>query len=248
MNIEVASEYEMPFEYVKRVVYPVRSQNRRDDFRGLWWQYARPRPEMRAALAGLQRYVVTPGVSKHRLFVWMSSNILCNQGTLVFARDDDYFFGVLHSRLHELWARSQGTQLREEESGFRYTPTSTFETFPFPWPPAHEPHDDPRVHAIAQAARELVEKRDRWLAEGATEIDPAYLTGLNVAKKRKKAEARTLTNLYNQRPTWLDLAHRKLDRAVLDAYGWPHDLSDEEILSRLLALNGARAGKTTETF
>ena len=77
------------------------------------------------------------------------------------------------------------------------------------------------------AALELVEKRDRWLnPEGATE---------------KELKKRTLTNLYNQRPTWLDLAHRKLDEAVLDAYGWPHDLSDEDILARLLALNLERA-------
>ncbi len=87
---------------------------------------------------------------------------------------------------------------------------------------------DPRVEAIAEAARELVEKRDRWLnPEGATEAE---------LKKR------TLTNLYNERPTWLALAHEKLDRAVLDAYGWPHDLSDEEILERLLALNLERSG------
>jgi hypothetical protein len=55
---------------------------------------------------------------------------------------------------------------------------------------------------------------------------------------------RTLTNLYNQRPTWLDLAHRKLDAAVCDAYGWPHDLADEEVLERLLALNLERADLT----
>ena len=98
---------------------------------------------------------------------------------------------------------------------------------PIPWPSGKEPKNDSRVEAISQAARELVEKRDSWLnPEGAPE------------KEQKK---RTLTNLYNQRPTWLDLAHRKLDDAVLDAYGWPHDLSDEEILSRLLALNLQRA-------
>ena len=54
---------------------------------------------------------------------------------------------------------------------------------------------------------------------------------------------RTLTNLYNENPTWLQLAHRKLDDAVLDAYGWPLDLGDDEILARLLALNLGRAGK-----
>ena len=83
--------------------------------------------------------------------------------------------------------------------------------------------DDPRVQAISQAAKELVEQRDRCLnAEGLSEAD------------KKK---RTLTNLYNARPTWLDLAHKRLDEAVFAAYGWKSDLSDEEILEKLLALN-----------
>jgi len=78
-----------------------------------------------------------------------------------------------------------------------------------------------------EAARKLVEKRDRWLnPEGASEAE---------------LKTRTLTNLYNERPTWLDMSHKKLDRAVLDAYGWPHDLSDEELLERLLALDLERA-------
>jgi len=116
-----------------------------------------------------------------------------------------------------------GTQLREFESGFRYTPTTTFETFPFPWPPGQEPAGDSRVTAIADAARELVELRDQWLnPPGASEAE---------------LKPRTLTNLYNQRPTWLALAHRKLDQAVFAAHGWPADLTDEEILERLLALN-----------
>jgi type II restriction/modification system DNA methylase subunit YeeA len=179
---------------------------------------------MRVALQGKRRFIATPAVAKHRIFVWMPPEVLCNQGTLVFAREDDYFFGVLHSRAHELWALRMGTSLEDRP---RYTPTTTFETFPFPWPPGTEPADDPRVAAIAEAARELVEKRERWLnPEGASEAE---------LKKR------TLTNLYNQRPAWLDMAHRKLDRAVFAAYGWPDDLSDEAILERLLALNRERA-------
>jgi hypothetical protein len=84
-----------------------------------------------------------------------------------------------------------------------------------------------RVEAIAQAACELVEKHDAWLnPPGASEAE---------------LKRRTLTNLYNERPTWLDLAHHKLDEAVLEAYGWSHDLGDEEILERLLALNLGRA-------
>ncbi|MBM3190028.1 MAG: hypothetical protein FJZ90_15055 [Chloroflexi bacterium] len=146
---------------------------------------------------------------------------------MAIVRSDDYMLGVLHSRLHELWARGTGTQLRDATSGFRYSQTYTFETYPFPWPPGKEPVDDPRVQAIAQAAVELVEKRDAWL-------NPPGASG-------QELKRRTLTNLYNQRPMWLALAHEKLDEAVFDAYGWPHDLEDEEILERLLALNLERA-------
>ena len=226
MSFDEAAPYELPFEYVKHEILPIR-KTRRDDYRGQWWQYARPRPEMREALSTKARFIATPRVSKHRVFVWFPKTVLANDGTIVIARDDDYFFGLLHSKPHELWSRGLGTQLREAESGFRYTPTTTFETFPFPWPPSSEPLDDPRVAAIAAAARELVRLRDAWL-------DPP---GASAAELKK----RTLTNLYNARPTWLDNIHRKLDAAVFAAYGWPADLSDEQILERLLALNLARA-------
>jgi len=227
MTIEEASQYHAPFEYVKTHVLPVREAKQREEYRKRWWQYARPREDMRNALEGLSRYAATPGVSKHRVFVWVESRILCNQGTLVFAREDDYFFGVLHSKVHELWARRQGTQLREAESGFRYTPTTCFETFPFPWPPGEESVDDLRAQEISSAAKDLMAKRDRWL-------NPEDVSETELKK-------RTLTNLYNERPTWLDLIHKKLDEAVLDAYSWPHDITDDDTLERLLALNLERA-------
>ena len=181
---------------------------------------------MRTALLGLARYIVTPRISKHRVFVWVEPTVLPDSATVVIARSDDYFFGVLHSKPHELWALRMGTSLEDRP---RYTPITTFETYPFPWPPGSEPAGDPRVDAIAQAARELVEQRDAWL-------NPPDVSEAELKK-------RTLTNLYNERPGWLDLAHRKLDEAVLDAYDWPHDLSDEEILERLLALNLERAAR-----
>jgi len=229
-SLEEASLYEAAFEYVRLHVKPLRDQNRDRQRRDYWWRHGRSGGDLRAAVTGLRRQIATPRVSKHRLFIWLPVSTVVTDAVVAVARDDDYFFGVLHSHPHEMWSRRLGTQLREAESGCRYTPTTTFETFPFPWPPGHEPTADPRVTAIADAARELVEKRDRWLnPEGATEAE---------LKKR------TLTNLYNQRPTWLDLAHKRLDAAVFDAYGWPHDLSDEEILERLLALNLERAGKS----
>ncbi len=187
---------------------------------------------MRRALQSVTRYIVTPGVSKHRVFVWQDQRVLCNNLICVIARDDDYFLGVLQSKTHELWSRRLGTQLREAESGQRYTNTTSFETFPFPWPPGREPVDDPRVAAIAAAAAELVAKRDAWLHPPQP---------FEVSEPSKGSPARTLTALYNARPAWLDLAHRALDAAVLAAYGWPNDLTDDEILARLLALNLARA-------
>src|SRR5205807_4907288 len=95
--------------------------------------------ELRSARIGKRRLIATPEVSKHRIFVWLDASTVVNQTVIAIARDDDYFFGVLHSRAHEVWARGTGTQLREVESGFRYTPTSTFLTFPFPWAPGNEP-------------------------------------------------------------------------------------------------------------
>ena len=182
---------------------------------------------MRRALAGLSRCLVTTRHVKHVLFVWLDSATLPDSALIAFARDDNYFFGVLHSRAHELWARRTGSQLREAESGFRYTPTTCFETFPLPWPPGEEPKGDSRIEAIAEAARHLYElRRNRLNPEGASEAE---------LKKR------TLTNLYNARPTWLDNAHKRLDEAVFAAYGWSPGLSDEEVLQNLLALNLERS-------
>ena len=88
---------------------------------------------MRAALNEHLRFLATPRVSKFRIYSWFDSVVLPDDGVYIFARSDDYFFGIVHSRLHEVWARSQGTQVRERESGFRYTPNTCFETFPFPF-------------------------------------------------------------------------------------------------------------------
>ena len=230
MSLEEAAQYHAPFEYVRKFVRPIREKNRARASAARWWQYDRPRPDMGDALEGLCRFVATARTSKFRLFSWMRPGTLANDGTVLFAREDDYFFGVLHSRLHELWALRQGTQLEDRP---RYTPTTCFETFPFPWPPGEEPVDDPLVRAIDAAAANLVTKRDRWL-------NPDVVP-------EAELEKRTLTHLYNQRPAWLDLAHRRLDDAVLDAYGWPHDLSGDDALERLLALNLERAAQQEKT-
>ena len=229
MSREEAELYEAPFEYIAKNVRPIRAQNRRDVYRHRWWIHGEARPGMRRALKPLSRYLATIITAKHHLLTWLKAADLPGVTLVAFARDDDYSFGVLSSRAHELWVLAQGTQLRESESGSRYTATSCFLTFPLPWPPGDEPADSPLVAAIAEAARRLNGLREGWLnPEGP-------LVGEDELK------CRTLTNLYNKRPAWLDTAHRNLDEAVFNAYGWPPTLSDDEVLARLLALNQERA-------
>src|SRR5271166_3638000 len=194
-----------------------------------WWLHGRTRPALRRAINGLKRCIVTPEVAKHRVFAWMETDVVPDHKVHVIARDDDFVFGILQSHPHELWALRLCSSLGVTPS---YNSQTTFETFPFPWPPGAEPKDSPRVEAIAAAARELVALRDAWL--NPPDASEAQLKN------------RTLTKLYNEPPTWLTEAHRKLDEAVFVAYGWPVDLSDEDILSRLLSLNHARASVSSE--
>ncbi len=218
---EAAAQYELPFEFIRKHVKPFRASARSGDATGVsWWLHQRPRPDMRNAISQHSRYVATATTAKHRLFVWYDKNVLPDHALIVFARADDYFFGVLHSRVHEVWALKMGTALTDRP---RYTPTTTFETFPFPFPPGQEDQTDARVLAIANAARALVELRDNWL--NPPDVSDAEL------------KRRTLTNLYNQNPQWLQNAHRQLDDAVLAAYGWNVNVSNAEILEKLLALN-----------
>ncbi len=218
MPIGEAALYEAPFEYVREHVRPMRLRGRREGRAKRWWLLGETVPAMRRALEGLERFICTPRVSKHRVFVWLGSDTLADSRLIVLARDDNYFFGVLSSRPHEAWSLSTGPR---HETRPTYTPTTCFEMFPFPRP------NDAQREAIADAARNLDRLRTGWL-------NPPGLPDADLAK-------RTLTNLYNVRPTWLAQAHERLDGAVLDAYDWPADIEREDLLTRLLALNLARA-------
>lgn len=206
---------------------------------------------MWAALELVKRYIATPTVAKHRLFTWIDHQVCPDHQLIVVARDDDTTFGILHSRFHEAWSLRLGTSLEDRP---RYTSTTTFETFPFPEAltpdvPAKDYAKDPRAIAIAEAAKRLDELRNAWLnPPDLVRIEPEVVAGYPDRILPKDAQAavvlrsRTLTNLYNQRPQWLINAHRALDAAVAAAYGWPADISDDDALARMLALNLARSG------
>ncbi|HEY8749279.1 MAG TPA: DNA methyltransferase, partial [Tepidisphaeraceae bacterium] len=158
-----AASFTAPFALVEVRVKPDRTRNRRESYAERWWIHVEPRPAMRAATQHSSRYLVTPRVTKHRLFSWSVLPTLVDSATFAFSRADDFFFGVIHGSVHELWARRMGTQLREVESGFRYTPSSCFETFPLPWPPGKEDVKHPAYVRVSEAAKELNELRERWL-------------------------------------------------------------------------------------
>jgi type II restriction/modification system DNA methylase subunit YeeA len=207
------------------------------------------------------RYICTPRVAKHRLFVWLSTDVCPDSATIAIARDDDTTFGILHSRFHEAWSLRLGTWLGVGNDP-RYTPTTTFETFPFPEGltpniAAADYAADPRAIRIAAAAKKLDDLRRAWLnppdlVEIVAEVTPTAPPGEaprcypdrilpRTVEAAVKLKERTLTNLYNQRPRWLADAHDALDRAVAAAYGWPEDISMDDALQRLLALNLERA-------
>ena len=274
-----ASLYEVPFGYVTDHVKPERLKNNRESYRKYWWRFAEARPGLRMALKPLQRFIATVAHSKHRFFVWLPVTTSPDQALITVTRADDTTFGILHSRFHELWSLRMGTSLEDRP---RYTPTTCFETFPFPegLTPADSAHQQTETTAggalipaqigdatlkakatrIAEAAAHLNTLRERWLnppewTERVPEVVPLGLdrspypdrvvprAGLSEADA-KALQKRTLTNLYNQRPAWLAMAHEALDAAVAAAYGWADyspQTSDDEILARLLALNLQRA-------
>ncbi len=253
MSEAEAAYYVAPYAYAAEHVR-AQARDKRDAYIRTWWRHTRPRPEMNQALSGLSRFIVTPTVAKHRLFAWMAHPTLADHQLIAIAREDDTTFGILHSRYHEVWALRLGTALEDRP---RYTPSTTFETFPFPKGLTLDRNAttctvDPHAQAIATAAKALVAARDRWLnppelVERVPEVVAGFPARLMPKDTIAAAELRkrTVTALYNQRGkpegAWLDGLHRLLDEAVAAAYGWPAELSDDEVLVRLLGLNHARA-------
>jgi type II restriction/modification system DNA methylase subunit YeeA len=260
-----ASLYELPFEYVTTVVKPERATKAEAYLREKYWLLKRPAPDFRRQVTPLSRYIVTPRVAKHRYFVWQSANYLPDSRLNAITSASDITLGLLSSRIHLVWALAKAS-MHGVGNDPTYNNQSCFQTFPFP--PGLTPRDTAPVAGqasppclagqmvaanIAAAARRLNELREAWLNPAewvdwviTPEEEKAGFPQRPVAKPGHEADLkkRTLTNLYNARPAWLDLAHKALDQAVATAYDWPDytpAMTDEEILRRLLALNLERA-------
>jgi hypothetical protein len=307
MPLADAALFEEPFHHVQTYVKPARDKVRNPAEKRDWWLHARSLRSLRTRSTGLDRVIFTPLTAKYRSFVFRPVSTLADNSVVVITRADDATFGILHSRFHEFWSLKMCKWMGKGNDP-RYTPTTCFETFPFPTgltpkdtasqktetlpdgsvipanlateanqamvglvsgatskrsktverpvptPPA--PGLVNVAKAIASAAKHLNDLRENWLnppdwTDRIPEVTPLGMTTSPypdriVAKPgfEKDLAERTLTKLYNARPAWLDAAHKTLDAAVAQAYGWADytaDMPDEEILKRLLALNLERA-------
>lgn len=259
MSETEAGLYESPFAYLSKHVKPVRAANKREAYAQHWWRHVEPRQGFWRAARDKGRILATTRHARHLMFSWLPAASVPDSALIAFARDDDTFFGILQSHFHAVWALRLCTYVGVGNDP-RYTPTTTFETFPFPEGltpdvPAAGYAAEPRAQMIAAAVARLNELRQNWLnppdlVVSAPEVVPNYpdRTLPKDEEAAKELKKRTLTNLYNARPQWLADAHAALDEAVAEAYGWGDDwraglLNDDEILARLFRLNQERAGR-----
>ena len=262
-----AALWEAPFQYLYNAKYDPDDdaspllrdyrKNARDEHpRKEWWTNYWPRPDVRKAIEKLDRFIATPMTSEHRIFSWFRLPTIPDNNTIIIARDDDTSFGIVHSSIHEIWSTKVGNRMGAGNQR-RYNPATVFNSFPFPeglTPDVAASNYQTCVKAknIAQAAMRLNELRENWLNPPdltirTPEVVPGYPDRISPidGKAAEILRTRTLTNLYNDRPEWLDHIHRKLNRAVAAAYGWEADFDNNsltlsEILNRLFELNQTR--------
>jgi type II restriction/modification system DNA methylase subunit YeeA len=209
-----AALYEAPFAHVVEHVKPERLTNRREAYGRNWWRHVEPRPALRSAMATQPRCLATPRVARHRVFVWLDSSVIPDSRIFAFTRSDDTFFGILQSKFHEAWTL-RTCSWHGVGNDPTYNNEGVFETFLFPEGltpdiPAKDYAADPRAIPIAEAAQKLDELRRAWLnPPDLVVIEPEVVPGYpdRILPKDEKAAAelkkRTLTNLYNERPSWL---------------------------------------------
>ncbi|MCC6158978.1 MAG: DUF559 domain-containing protein [Deltaproteobacteria bacterium] len=255
---EAAQRYPEPYQRLLDHVKPERDANRSSTMKDNWWLFGRTRPALRETLRGLRRYVAVPETSKHIPFVLVDIDVLVEHGAIAFALEDAFFFGVMSSRLHHIWSLEVGSTLEDRP---RYRNNTCFDPFPFPDATdeqkarirelgerldAHRKrvqaeHPDVTLTGMYNALEAL-----RALTPSPSPVENAALTPPSAPLSRRTGEGlgvRAYNLAFHERALIgiLKQIHDELDAAVAEAYGWPVDLPDDEILTRLVALNHERA-------
>ncbi len=231
---EVRKQYPAIYQHLSHTVLPERVVNNASATRSNWWLFRRPIAEFRDALAGLPRYIATAETAKFRVFTFFDGQVVPANLIFVIASNDAFHLGVLGSRFHTAWALATGAKLGVGNTP-RYSKSRCFDPFPFP------DATEGQANRIRDFSEELDQHRKRAQASGLSINDQYNLlerlrSGAMLTAKEQALDAKGLVSL-------LRSLHQKLDAAVAQAYGWPVELPDAEILERLVALNRARAAE-----
>jgi hypothetical protein len=233
---EIRQRFPEVYQHVASTVKPERDSNNRESYRLNWWIFGEPRKELRPALANLSRYVATVETTKHRVFQFLGASILPDNMLVAVGSDDAADLGILSSRIHVVWSLRAGGWLGVGNDP-RYSKSRCFDPFPFP------EANNIQKQAVRVIAEELDAHRKRVLAAH----PELTLTGLYNVLERLRAGTKPDEFDAHERTVFDDglvlivkELHDKLDIAVADAYGWSADLSDDEILAKLVTLNKER--------
>ena len=235
---DVRERFPAVYQHILQTVKPERDakvgkSKDMEEYAKEWWLAGKPRPDLRRALQGLPRYVTTVETMKHRSFQFLNIDILPDNKLINIALSDAYFLGILSSHLHVTWALARGARIGVGNDPV-YVKSHCFDPFPFP--------------AAAERQRQtigvLAEQLDAHRKPVLAAHQDLTLTGLyNVLEKLRAGEALTEKEQDIHERGLVSVMkhlHEQIDAAVFDAYGWPRDLSDEEILARLVELNKER--------
>ena len=233
---EQVRDYPVLFDIVRSRVKPERDANARAVYRDYWWRFGEPRRDLRTALEEVPRYIGTPDVAKHRLFIFLTSTVAPDNKLTVVASDDAYLLGVLSSGVHNVWSLAAGSRLGIDGTPC-YNKGPCFDSFPFP---------DPAPELRTKIA-DVAERLDKHRKDALARDERVTMTGMyNVVEKLRSGEALTTKarDVHEIAACGVlrDL-HDTLDRLVAEAYGWPWPMERDEILERLVALHDERVAE-----
>jgi len=236
---QVRAQFPEVYQWVYDRVKPEREMNNEPSRKEKWWQFGRQHTELRAGLKGLDRYISTVETAKHRFFVFLSATIRPDNRLVNFAFQDASFLGVLSSSVHVTWTLSAGGTLEDRPV---YNKTRCFDPFPFP----------DCSESQRQAIREIAERLDSHRKRQQQLHPELTLTEMyNVLEKLRTGEQLTTEDheIYEMGLIGiLRELHDELDKAVFAAYGWSADLTTEQILANIVALNAQRRAEEADGF
>jgi len=221
------------YQHLYNTVFPERQTNRDPKLRKNWWLFRRSNEQVRGAIAGLSRYIVTVETSKFRTFSFLDAATKPEHKLIVIGSDDAFILGVLNSRFHVVFALSRRAKRGETPV---YAKTDCFDPFPFPLCGERE---KARIRELAEALdahRKQVQAQHGVTLTGLYNVLEKIRVGETLTEKEKFVHDRGLVST-------LKSLHDDLDAGVSAAYGWPASLTDAEILERLVALNAERAAE-----